>query len=128
MKVGDVSLLVETSPGAAAPALAPRVDAPVSQLENAFTNAQNAIAAIASSTVNAIRNAAESAAHPDEVQVMFGLSFSAEGDVIVAGASGSATLQVTLIYHKALSKPDGQAAQASAQAPGSPASPPAPGT
>jgi hypothetical protein len=114
MKVGDVSLLVETSPEAAS-ALAPRVDAPVGQLENAFTNAQNAIAAIASSTVNAIRNAAEAAAHPDQIEVAFGLSFSAQGDVIVAGASGSATLQVTLCYQKALSKPDGQPAQADAK-------------
>jgi hypothetical protein len=118
MKVGDVSLLVETSP-AAGPALAPRVDAPVGQLENAFKNAQNAIAAIASSTVDAIRNAAEAAAHPDEVEVAFGLSFSAQGDVIVAGASGSATLQVTLIYNKGLSKPDGHPTQAAGQAAGS---------
>ena len=117
MKVGDVSLLVETSPGAA-PAVSPRVDAPVGQLENAFTNAENAIAAIASSTVNAIRNAAEAAAHPDQVEVTFGLSFSAQGDVIVAGASGTATLQVTLCY-KTLSKPDGQAAQAYGQTPAS---------
>jgi uncharacterized membrane protein len=121
MKVGDLSLLVETSPGAAG-ALAPRVDAPVGQLENAFANAQNAIAAIASSTVNAIRNAAEAAAHPDQLEVTFGLSFSAQGDVIVAGASGSATLQVTLCYQKALSKLDGHGAQASGQASGSTAS------
>ncbi|MGH3830265.1 MAG: CU044_2847 family protein [Pseudonocardiaceae bacterium] len=35
---------------------------------------------------------------PDEVKVTFGLKFSAQGNVIVAGASGAATLEVTLTY------------------------------
>jgi Trypsin-co-occurring domain 1 len=100
VKVGDLDVLVETIPaaGPSANGLAPRVDAPVSKLEDAFTQAENTIAAIASSTVQAIRNAAAHAARPDHVEVSFGLCFSAEGGVIVAGASGQASLQVTLIY------------------------------
>ena len=35
---------------------------------------------------------------PDEVEVRFGLKFSAQGNVIVAGAAGEATLEVTLTY------------------------------
>lgn len=100
VKVGDLDVLVETSlvAGSSANGLAPRIDAPVSELEDAFTQAENTIAAIASSTVQAIRNAAARAARPDHVQVSFGLSFSAQGGVIVAGASGQASLQVTLVY------------------------------
>jgi hypothetical protein len=114
VKVGDLNVLVEPGP-AAGPAFAPRVDAPVGQLEGAFTQAENTIAAIASSTVQAIQNAAERAARPDHVEVTFGLSFSADGSVIVAGASGQASLQVTLIYDGA-PKADGHAGVVAGQA------------
>jgi len=38
------------------------------------------------------------------MQVKFGLKFSAQGNVIVAGAAGEATLEVALTYRRA---PDG---------------------
>lgn len=98
-------------------ALSPRVAAPVGELEDTFTKAEGAIAAIASSTVQAIRNAEEHAARPDHVQVCFGLSFSADGGVIVAGASGQASLQVTLIYD---TKAPADGAGPDGAAPGSP--------
>jgi hypothetical protein len=118
VKVGNLDLIVEAS-AAAGPGLAPRVDAPVNQVEDAFTRAENTIAGIAASTVEAIRNAADHAARPDHVEVMFGLCFSASGDVVVAGASGQATLQVTLTYDAALSKIDGHVSAAAGQAPAS---------
>jgi len=101
LKAGDFDVLVQASPvpGPSANGLAPRVDAPVGKLEDAFTQVENTIAAIASSTVQSIRNAAERAARPDHVEVCFGLCFSAGGGVIVAGASGEASLQVTLVYN-----------------------------
>ena|GEM_PF-4297582 len=37
-------------------------------------------------------------ARPDEVQVKFGLKFTAAGNVILAGASGEATLEISLTY------------------------------
>jgi len=42
--------------------------------------------------------------------VEFGLTFSAQGSVIVAGAAGEATLKVTLTYD-AKPVPDGKARQ-----------------
>lgn len=119
LKAGDLDVLVETSPAAAAPpgpGFSPRVAAPVSKLEDAFAQAENTIAAIASSTVQAIQNAAEHAARPDRVEVTFGLSFSAEGGVLLAAASGQASLQVTLIYDGER-KADGHPVRADSQPP-----------
>lgn len=106
VKVGDIELLVETTqakvpaaaPDPASPGLAPRVSAPVTRVEDAFSRAEGAIVAIASSVVGTVGHLAERAARPDELSVCFGLSFSATGDVVVAGATGQATLQVTLVY------------------------------
>jgi hypothetical protein len=41
------------------------------------------------------------AVRPDHLEVQFGLSFSANGNVIVAGASARATITVTLSYDAA---------------------------
>jgi hypothetical protein len=43
--------------------------------------------------------------HPQEVEVKFGLKFAAEGSVIIAGASGEATLEVTLTYKQPAQPP-----------------------
>ncbi|MGI9000362.1 MAG: CU044_2847 family protein [Pseudonocardia sp.] len=67
---------------------------------DAFERAQEAIVAIAASTVATIGQLGRRSVRPDEVQVAFGLKFSAQGNVIVAGASGEATLEVTLTYQR----------------------------
>lgn len=54
--------------------------------------------AVAESTANTIVQLAKRSVRPDEVEVTFGLRFSANGSVIVAGAAGEATLEVTLTY------------------------------
>ncbi|MEV0326874.1 CU044_2847 family protein [Micromonospora echinospora] len=64
----------------------------------AFDRAQDAIVAMATSTVDTIARLGEQSLRPDEVQVKFGLKFSAKGNVIVAGVSSEATLEVTLTY------------------------------
>jgi Trypsin-co-occurring domain 1 len=46
-------------------------------------------------------------AHPNEMQLKFGLKFSASGGVLVAGVSGESALEATLIY-KAADVIDGQ--------------------
>ena len=54
--------------------------------------------AAASSTVDVIGQMSERAVRPDQVEVTFGLKFSAQGNVVLAGASGEATLEVKLSY------------------------------
>ena len=54
--------------------------------------------AVASSTVDVIGQLSEQAVRPDQVEVTFGLKFSAQGNVVLAGASGEATLEVKLSY------------------------------
>lgn len=97
MRIGDVELLVETSPVAGSE--------PTSTLSRAqdavgaaYERAQAAIVAVASSTVDVIGQLNERAVRPDQVEVPFGLKFSAQGNVVLAGASGEATLEVTLSY------------------------------
>ena len=97
MRIGDVELLVETSPVAGSEptsALSRAQDA----VGAAYERAQAAILAVASSTVDVIRQLSDHAARPEQVEVKFGLKFSAQGSVMLAGASGEATLEVTLRY------------------------------
>jgi hypothetical protein len=75
-----------------------RLSGAAEHVGDAFARAQQAIVEIASSTVATIQQAALRSAQPDQVEVEFGLKFSAKGDVIVAGATGEATLKVRLSY------------------------------
>jgi hypothetical protein len=63
---------------------------------------QESIIAVAESTVNTIKHLATNATHPDEIEVKFGLKFTAQGNVIVAGAAGDASLEVTMTYRRDL--------------------------
>jgi hypothetical protein len=104
MQVGGLELLVETTqlPGTQQTAALGRAQAAVSE---AFDRAQSAIVAIATSTVGTISRLGQHAAHPDEMTVVFGLKFSAQGNVIVAGATGEATLEVSLTYKRDANSP-----------------------
>jgi hypothetical protein len=65
----------------------------------AFCRAQDVIVQVAKSTAEVIEQAAARAARPDHVEIEFGLGFSVTGGVImVAGATGEATLRVLLSY------------------------------
>jgi hypothetical protein len=99
MQVGGVELLVETSPVAGTEQTS-ALDKAQAAVSEGFDRAQSAIVAVAESTVNTIGQLARHSARPDEVQVKFGLKFSAQGNVIVAGAAGEATLEVTLTYQR----------------------------
>jgi hypothetical protein len=99
MQVGGVELLVETSPVAGTEQTS-ALDKAQAAVAEGFDRAQSAIVAVAESTVNTIGQMATRSVRPDEVEVMFGLKFSAQGNVIVAGAAGEATLEVTLIYRR----------------------------
>lgn len=69
-------------------------------VSEAFDRAQEAIVAVATSTVATIAELGQRAVRPDEVQVKFGLKFTAQGNVVVAGASGEATLEVSMTYRR----------------------------
>lgn len=97
VRVGDIELAVETTPLAGTEPTSKVGDA-VEAVSDAFTRAQLAIVEVATSTLAVIEGAAARAARPDRLVVEFGLKFSAQGNVIVAGASGEATLKVALTY------------------------------
>ncbi|WP_433784648.1 CU044_2847 family protein [Actinomycetospora sp. CA-101289] len=75
-----------------------RLDRAGEAVNDAFARAQDAIVAMARATVSTIGKLGDRTARPRQVQVKFGLKFTAKGNVIVAEASGEATLEVTLIY------------------------------
>lgn len=104
MRVGEVELLVETTPVAGTEQTS-KVDDAIEHVSEAFARAQVAIVEVATSTVAVIDNAAARAARPDALEVEFGLKFSAQGNVIVAGAAGEATLKVKLTYTTTRAKP-----------------------
>jgi hypothetical protein len=98
LQVGGVELLVQTTAVAGTEHLSTRVDRAGEAVADAFERAQSAILAVASSRVDTIGQLGKQTARPQQVQVKFGLKFTAKGNVIVAEASGEATLEVTLTY------------------------------
>jgi hypothetical protein len=68
------------------------------QAADALDRAHQAIVRMAASSASVIDQVAARAARPDKLEVEFGLKISAEGNVIVAGASAEATLVVKLTY------------------------------
>jgi hypothetical protein len=67
----------------------------------AFDQASESILAVARRSVETLRRTAEAGSRPDELEVKFGLKFSAKGSVIVAEASGEANLEIKLTYRSA---------------------------
>jgi Trypsin-co-occurring domain 1 len=100
MRIAGVQMLVETTPVAGTEPTAAKLAKAQDAVENAFDRAQEAIVAIAQSTVHTIDRLGQVAAHPDELEVSFGLKFSAQGHVFVAAAGGEASLEVTLTYRQ----------------------------
>jgi Trypsin-co-occurring domain 1 len=100
VRVGGVELLVETAPTAGTEQLSGKLDRAQATVAEAFDRAQSAIVAVAASTVDMISRLGKRSAQPDAMTVTFGLKFSAQGHVILAGASGEATLEVSLTYQR----------------------------
>lgn len=98
LRVGGVEVLVEASPVAGSESTSARLDRAQDAVVEAWDRAQSAIVEVAASTVNTLGQLGRRSVRPDEVTVKFGLKFSAQGNVIVAGAAGEATLEVTLTY------------------------------
>lgn len=104
LRVGCVELLVEASPVAGSEPTSTRLDRAQDAVAEAWDRAQSAIVEVAASMVSMTGQLGRRSARPDEVKVKMGLKFSAQGNVILAGASGEATLEVTLTYR---ADPDG---------------------
>ena len=99
MRVGGVDLLVETTPVPGTEQTS-AIDKAQDAVVDAFERGQSAIVAVATSTVGTINRLGERLVRPDEMKVKFGLKFSVQGNVIVAGAAGEATLEVELTYRR----------------------------
>ena len=97
MRVGNVELLVETVAVAGSEPTS-ALDKAGRRVVDAFDRAEAAIVEVASSVAGTVAELAKRAARPDQVVVEFGLKFSLQGDVVVASASGEASLTVTVTY------------------------------
>lgn len=100
LRVGGVELQVETVAVAGSQPTS-TLDRARDAVEDAYVQAQVAIEAVAVSTVDLINRMAKRAAQPDQVEVKFGLKFTAQGGVLVAGVAGEAALEVKLVYGSA---------------------------
>jgi len=97
MRVGDGEVLVQTISVAGSEPTSTLGDASQRVLD-AFERAHQVIVRAAASTAKVINKLGAQGTHPQQMEVEFGLGFSAAGNVIVAGASAKATLNIRLLY------------------------------
>lgn len=97
MRVGDIELLVETTmmPGSERTST---LDKAGQRVVDGFERAQDAIVEVASTVAGTVSRLAARSARPDRVEVEFGLKFTLQGNVVVAGGSGEAALRVLVSY------------------------------
>lgn len=97
MRVGEVDLLVETVSvaGTEPPSGLDKVG---DRIVDAFAAAREAIVEVASSTAEVVGQLGQRARRPDQLEVEFGLSFTAKGNVIVVGGEAGAALRVKVVY------------------------------
>jgi Trypsin-co-occurring domain 1 len=98
MQVGGVDLLVSTVVMPGSEQTSGRVDRAGHKVVDAFESAQAAIEAIASRTADTVASLSTQSTRPKGLSVEFGLSFTASGGVLVAGATVEASLKVTIEY------------------------------
>ncbi|MEU2062390.1 CU044_2847 family protein [Streptomyces sp. NPDC013455] len=96
-RVGDVELFVETIPVAGSESTSRLSDAG-DRVVNAFDRARDALVEIAASAADAVHRLGQRAARPESLEIEFGLKFSAQGNVVVAGAASEASLLVRVVY------------------------------
>ena len=100
VRLGEGDVLVEATTVAGSEPTSTASDAADRALD-VFARSQDTIVELARSVVGVIGRTAEHGARPDHLEVEFGLKVSAKGNIIVAGASGEATLRVKLTYDRA---------------------------
>jgi hypothetical protein len=99
VRVGNVEVLVETVPVAGSE-LTSRAGDAVHHVADMFSRAQDAIVEMTSSVLEAVRRLDGKGRGPGNVEVEFGLKFTAQGQIVVAGASGEATLRLKVSYDR----------------------------
>jgi hypothetical protein len=97
LRVGDVDLLVESMAVAGSQPTS-GLDRVGERVVGAFERAQAAIVEVASSVAGTVQELEARSRRPDRVEVEFGVKFTASGDVVVASASGEASLRVLVSY------------------------------
>lgn len=105
VRVGGVDVMVETVVAAGSEPTSRLQDAE-RQVVDAFDRARDAMVEVAASAAEAIGRLRERAVRPEQVEVEFGLKFSAQGNVIVAGASSEASLVVKVTYRTPAGEPE----------------------
>ena len=101
MQVGGVELLVTTVGPVVPPGseqTSGRAGKVTDAVVDAFDAAGAAIEAVAGKVAATVAALSAKAMAPEKVSVEFGLSFTASGGVILAGASAQASLKVTVTY------------------------------
>lgn len=98
--VDGVDVLVETIPVDGTEYTSGRLDDAVDKMSAAFDRSQQVITAMASNVARAVGDLGHRGIHPDQVSIEFGLSFSAEGKIIIAGATVEAALKVNIVYDR----------------------------
>lgn len=97
MRIGEVDLLVEAVSVAATEPTS-GLDKVGDRIVDAFAAAQAVIVEVASSTADVIETLGQRARRPDQLEVEFGLSFTAKGNVIVASGEAGAVLRMKVVY------------------------------
>jgi hypothetical protein len=98
--VDGVDVLVQTLAVAGSEQTSGRLNQAGQKVVDAFDTAQSTIEVIARRMAGTVSSLAHDAVHPSSVAVEFGLSFTASGGVVVAGASAQASLKVTIAYDR----------------------------
>ena len=101
MRIGNVDLLVETVTLPGSEQTSGRLDRVGERVVDGFDRAQGAIEAIATRLAGTLDELGQRAVRPDRLEVTFGLRFTADGGVLVAGVSAEASLEVTIGYDRA---------------------------
>jgi hypothetical protein len=80
----------------------------VDRVQNMFDRAKDVIENIADTTAELRDSLAAKSREPDHLEIEFGISFGAQGQIVLAGASASASLSVRIIYDGNASVADNQ--------------------
>jgi hypothetical protein len=97
VRIGDNEILVQTVPVAGSEPTS-RLGTARDRAVGAFDRARQSIMSVAEATVDMAAELSRRSARPEKVEVEFGLKFTAQGNVIVAGGSGEAALLVRLTF------------------------------
>ena len=97
IQIGDAQVLIEVVSVAGTEPTSKPGDA-AQKVLGAFETVKDTIVDMAVSTKEVIDKTVDRAVRPDHLEIQFGLKVSAQGNVIVAGASAEASITVKLTY------------------------------